>query len=489
MTSRRAPALATLLLAATAAASAQAQEGPVKSEPSRAAAAARQTPDAARADAIEAALADALPAVAAAVGLEGTTARRLEGGAVEVTARGPGDARALVTLHAALDAAAAPAPLGEPEDAVRLVKLPAPTAAVAAVVRCPAARLEAEAEALRSAVAGRATVLALTPLGVLVVAGPRAGVAPTGLLSDGPRVEVWEDGPERRALRVRLRATAPPPAGAPSTTLPRLAEARAEAARAEQLQALLADALAGEPVEVVAEAGGLGIAGPRGPVPGLVRLALALDEAPGPDPVTLPLWGRRCAVVLGEGTAAQAEARFQQLAERLGRGRGPRKRGQATIAWSGPLRRVVVAGEPPELVALGLAPAERVTLRWTPHGGPVDGAAAVAALALVKQVVDPAGWEGRVDEGALALLGDVERVTALEAVVDALLDRAVTGTTWVVLPGELLAGVRHGAARQADRLDLRTAADPALEVELVTGPRLAFEAAGWSPPPVDPRRR
>jgi hypothetical protein len=498
----RAAALLLGLAVAPMTATVRAQEGPMRSEPSRAAAAARRAPDAARADAIEAALADALPAIALAVGLEGATARRLEGGAVEVSARTPGDARALVALHAALDGAAAPAPLGEPEDAVRLVRLPAPAAApiaaiiaapiaapIAAIIRCPQARLEAEAEALRSAVAGRATVLALAPLGVLVVAGPRAGVAPTGLLSDGPRVEVWEDGPARRSLRVRLRDTKPLAAGAPPTARPRLADARAQAARAEQLQALLADALAGEPVEVMAEAGGLAIAGPRGPVPGLVRLALALDDAPGPDPVTLPLWGRRCAVVLAEGTAAQAEARFQQLAERLGRGRGPRKRGQATIAWSGPLRRVVAAGEPAELTALGLTPAAQVTLRWTPHGGEADGAAATAALALLRQTVDRAGWEARIEDGALALQGDVERVTALEAVCDALLDRTEAGPTWVTLWGELQARVRHGAPPRGDREGLRSATDEALGAELVVGPRAIFEAAGLDPPAPDPRRR
>lgn len=482
----RAAWLAALLLVTPV----RAQEGPVRSEPSRAAAVARRAPDPARADAVEAALADALPAVAAAAGLEGVTARRLDGGAVEVAAKTAGEAKALVALHAALDAAAAPPPPGEPEDAVRLVQLQAAVAApIAVVVRCPAARLEAEAEALRSAVAGRATVLVLAPLSVLVVAGPRAGVAPTGLLSDGPRVEVWEDGPERRALRVRLRLQVPPAAGAPATARPRLAEARAEAARAEQLQALLADALAGEPVEVVAEAGGLGIAGPRGPVPGLVRLALALDDPPGPDPVTVPLWGRRCAVVVADGTAAQAEARFQQLAERLGRGRGPRKRGQATIAWSSPLRRVVAAGEPHELVALGLAPAAQVTLRWTPHGAAEDALDATAALFLITQAVDQEGWAGQVQEGGILFRGDVERVTALEALSDAVLDRGAQGPTWVTLWGDALATVRRDGASTAERPGLRSAADARLGAQLLTGSRAAFEAAGLVPPALDPRRR
>lgn len=153
-----------------------------------------------------------------------------------------------------------------------------------------------------------------------------------------PRAKVTEDGAERRAVTFtprRLRGDE----------------------RLAALQAVLADALAGEPVEVTVEGAGLTIAGPPPRVDGVVRLAEALDDpVAGIHARTIPLWDGRSAVAVPAADAADGRARFEELVKALGlaKGPGPRKRGQPAVAWSPALLQVVAAGAPRDLEKLVL---------------------------------------------------------------------------------------------------------------------------------------
>lgn len=146
------------------------------------------------------------------------------------------------------------------------------------------------------------------------------------------RAAVTSDAPDRRAVTFTPR---------------RLLGAD----RLSALQAVVADALAGAPVEVTIEEGHLTLAGPPAQVDGVVRLAEALDDPAGTAARPVPLWDGRAAAVIAVADADAGSARFDALAQALGLRAGPgqRKRGQPAVAWSPALLRVVAAGAPADL--------------------------------------------------------------------------------------------------------------------------------------------